>query len=168
MRKITCLAVCLLSTSVFAADEPRRLTTEQVINLSIGLRMFDGYKTTCKKNGNDEECPAQWKVKNGVRYTIALNLETATRIIAAFAKAREKMLSQYMLTGVDNPKAYAVKYKVTEDEANEQFQKFNADERAALDKLVDVSFTRITKADIAIDDNPYPPSSLALILPILD
>lgn len=147
------VAACLALMSPAAAEDAATLTVEQVIQIGNGLAAFDGYDDICKDGQVEKSCRRPYKLTGGVRLTIALDIAECRRIASAYTTVRQGLIVQYGRGGIKVP--------------DDAIVSFNADDRKALDAIADVKLVHLKRSDLAMDENPFPPSILALLLPIL-
>ena len=155
---MTLLSIVFVASLVFVvgsaqAEDARPLTVEQVIMIGNGLAALDGYDDVCRDGPSEKPCRHPYKFKGAARMTMAMDLAECRRISSAYTSARQDLIRQYAKGGNEVPP--------------EEMSKFADDDKAAREHATDVKLGTIRSADLALDDNPIPPSVLSMIVPIV-
>lgn len=141
------LIAAVVSTSAIAQE----LTVEQAKGVVTGLRQLSKYETVDK---DGKPATGYYKFSGTLRFTMALNIETGTKVEVALQAANVALVAELANGGPSVPDDKMVEY--------------NKRIRAILDAPCRCTFEPIKRDDLKLDDNPIPPTVLALLLPILE
>ncbi len=154
MRLLQIAALSLAMGVPALAQTAPSPTVGQVIVISNGLTALDGYDTPCKDNNVERICRKPYKFSASALWTIASDAAAARGVVTAYETARNALIRQMANGGT----------RVPDDSVN----KFNDEQQVLLDKPSGLTFGRIKRADLNLDENPIPPNVLALLIPIID
>ncbi len=151
--KFVFVAAILVPLTAAAQEKPapQVLTVEQAIRVSNGLSQLDCFQPMEGQQG----CKKQFEISLATRLVIARDIERGTAVFQSYQKEREK-----------RRKALIMNEKGDIDRIAEQ--RFNVEDREALEASSGVTMERIKKDEILKESTPVPANVLALILPILD
>jgi hypothetical protein len=158
MKRFALLLV-LLAAPAFAADEPKKLTVGECVDIYIGLGNLDSYERVVKESGAEKVIRGQYRLGDA-RMTVALNMGALKPVAEAANKTRQEILLE-----VGDGKAIAPDDQKAVAKATAMFE-------AALKEPCPVTPGRIKLSDLKIGDSPeqnqIPPSVLSAIMPIVD
>src|ERR1700688_4179751 len=153
MRSIIVLGTLLVGLQGAVAGP---LTVGQCLDIYTGLAAFDHYDRVAKDDKGEHIISSQYKL-GATRLTIAMNLAALKPVVEATDKARLWLVAEM---GGEAIKANSPQYK----QLSAEDEKVRAANCSAQLETID---TEQLKLGDGPDENPIPPGTLSLLVPIL-
>lgn len=154
------------ATLCASAEEPKKLTMDECVNVYLGLANLDAFDRIVKDGSGEKVVKAQYKLGDA-RMTIALDQGVLRPIVDAANKTRQSLLAE-MGPAPDDKTATAAEKAAYAKATAEAVSSFEA----SMKEPCPVTPGRIKLSDLKIGDGPeqnaIPPSVLAAIMPIVD
>lgn len=149
------VAVAVLAVAFLSPAHARKvdLTTEQsIVILDALMNKMDTYDKVVTEGGRDRVVKTFYQLEGNTRMAIARNIAALQIISKAAEKARGDLVAAMSQDG-----------KISD----EVTPKLNSEWRKILDTENPVDLIIISEGELKLKENPYPPSLLATLLPIL-
>lgn len=148
-----------LVNCAFAADDPPKLTVEQVMNVAQGLASLDCAKDTIKDGASEKEVCRPYKFGGGLVLLIARDLSKARGVIQAYQTAHNQLIKE-----MSDPATGKI--------ADARVVEFSQEDRKITSAQADADLDHIRWVELKVGsgsgENPVPPSVVSLLQPILD